>query len=138
MTRRIFLAAAPLASCYAGALAYGITQIKTSSIPVYKLLFLIEGESPVRSQDGSRSIPPADELIPLTQVLPRSLWLLSPSSVAFFFLPDKPTKARFLNERQREIARLRTARDGETGREGSLKWAGVVEGLKDPKAWICA
>ncbi|KAG0654213.1 hypothetical protein C6P46_001847 [Rhodotorula mucilaginosa] len=112
----IFLAAAPLASCYAGALAYGITQIKTSSIPVYKLLFLIEGESPVRSQDGSRSIPPADELIPLTQ----------------------PTKARFLNERQREIARLRTARDGETGREGSLKWAGVVEGLKDPKAWICA
>lgn len=80
MTRRIFLAAAPLASCYAGALAYGITQIKTSSIPVYKLLFLIEGESPVRSQDGSRSIPPVDELIPLTQVLPRSLWLLSPSS----------------------------------------------------------
>ncbi|GAA5959127.1 hypothetical protein JCM8115_005646 [Rhodotorula mucilaginosa] len=105
----IFLAAAPLASCYAGALAYGITQIKTSSIPVYKLLFLIE---------GAPAIPMA--------------------AVAFFFLPDKPTKARFLNERQREIARLRTARDGETGREGSLKWAGVVEGLKDPKAWICA
>ncbi|GAA5867460.1 hypothetical protein JCM3774_002910 [Rhodotorula dairenensis] len=105
----IFLAAAPLASCYAGALAYGITQIKTSSIPVYKLLFLIE---------GAPAIPMA--------------------AVAFFFLPDKPTKARFLNERQREIARLRTARDGETGREGGLKLAGVLEGLKDPKAWICA
>ncbi|GAA5990537.1 hypothetical protein JCM10908_003120 [Rhodotorula pacifica] len=105
----IFLAAAPLASCYAGALAYGITQIKTSSIPVYKLLFLIE---------GAPAIPMA--------------------VIAFCFLPDKPTKARFLNERQREIARLRTARDGETGREGSLKLAGVIEGLKDIKVWICA
>lgn len=60
------------------------------------------------------------------------------AAVAFFFLPDKPTKARFLDERQREIARLRTARDGETGREGSLKLAGVLEGLKDLKVWICA
>lgn len=79
------------------------------------------------------SVPPADDFDPATGAP-----AIPMAAVAFFFLPDKPTKARFLNERQREIARLRTARDGETGREGSLKLAGVLEGLKDFKVWICA
>lgn len=105
----IFLAGAPLASCYAGALAYGISHIKTSSLPVYKLLFLIE---------GAPAIPMA--------------------AVAYFFLPDKPSQARFLTPRQQEIARLRVARDGDTGRESRLKWRGVLNGLKDHKAWICS
>ncbi|POY76109.1 hypothetical protein BMF94_0832 [Rhodotorula taiwanensis] len=105
----IFLAAAPLASCYAGTLAYGITQIKTHALPVYKVLFLVE---------GAPALPMA--------------------AVAWFFLPDKPSTARFLNERQRQIARLRTVRDGDTGRESGLKMRDVLEGLKDPKAWLCA
>ncbi|BGP53579.1 hypothetical protein JCM8202v2_001138 [Rhodotorula sphaerocarpa] len=105
----LFLGGAPLASCYAGALAYGISQIKTSSIPVYKVIFLIEGAPAVLM-----------------------------AGVAYWFLPDKPSKANFLSPRQREIARLRVNRDGDTGREGGLRMRGVMEALKDPKVWLCA
>lgn len=105
----LFLGGAPLASCYAGALAYGISQIKTTSIPVYKVIFLIEGAPAVLM-----------------------------AGAAFFFLPDKPSKAKFLTPRQQEIARLRVSRDGDTGREGGLKMQGVKDALKDPKVWLCA
>ncbi|BGP22421.1 hypothetical protein JCM10295v2_001300 [Rhodotorula toruloides] len=105
----LYLGAAPIASCYAGALAYGISHIHNSAVPVWKLLFLIE---------GAPAIPMA--------------------AVAFFFLPDRPTKAKFLNPREKEIARRRTERDGRTGREGGLKMKNVWAGLKDPKAYITA
>ncbi|GAA6039589.1 hypothetical protein JCM8097_002200 [Rhodosporidiobolus ruineniae] len=105
----LYAGAAPIASCYAGALAYGITQIKNSSIPVYKVLFLVEGA-------------PAILAVPL----------------AYFFLADRPSKAKFLTEREKEIAKARTMRDGVTGREDKLQSAGVWAGLKDPKAYLCA
>lgn len=60
------------------------------------------------------------------------------AGVAYWFLPDKPSKANFLSPRQREIARLRVNRDGDTGREGGLRMRGVMEALKDPKVWLCA
>ncbi|GAA5896168.1 hypothetical protein JCM6882_008508 [Rhodosporidiobolus microsporus] len=105
----LYAGAAPIASCYAGALAYGITQIKNSSIAVWKLLFLIEGA-------------PAIFAVP----------------VAYFFLADRPSKAKFLTEREKAIAAARAGRDGRTGREGGLKKAGVWAGFKDPKAYLCA
>lgn len=105
----LYLGAAPIASCYAGALAYGISHIRNSSVPVWKLLFLIE---------GAPAIPMA--------------------AVAFFFLPDRPTKAKFLTPREKEIAKRRTERDGRTGREGGLKMKNVWAGLRDPKAYITA
>ncbi|GAA5977103.1 hypothetical protein JCM11641_001302 [Rhodosporidiobolus odoratus] len=105
----LYAAAAPIASCYAGSLAYGISQAKHSAIPVWKLLFLVEGA-------------PAILMVP----------------VAFFFLADKPSKAKFLTEREKEIAKARTLRDGITGREGGLKKKGVWAGLRDPKAYLCA
>ncbi|BGP29640.1 hypothetical protein JCM10296v2_001379 [Rhodotorula toruloides] len=99
----LYLGAAPIASCYAGALAYGISHIHNSSVIVWKLLFLIE---------GAPAIPMA--------------------AVAFFFLPDRPTKAKFLTTREKEIARRRTERDGKTGRGGG------VEDEEYPKAYITA
>ncbi|GAA5835461.1 hypothetical protein JCM11251_005240 [Rhodosporidiobolus azoricus] len=105
----LYAGAAPVASAYAGALAYGITQIRHSSIATWKLLFLIEGA-------------PAILAVPL----------------AYFFLADRPSKARFLTEREKEIAVARAERDGRTGREGGLKSKGVWAGLKDPKAYFCA
>ncbi|BGO97348.1 putative High-affinity nicotinic acid transporter (putative) [Rhodotorula toruloides] len=105
----LYLGAAPIASCYAGALAYGISHIHNSSVPVWKLLFLIE---------GAPAIPMA--------------------AVTYFFLPDRPTKAKFLTTREKEIARRRTERDGKTGREEGLKMRNVWKGLRDPKAYIPA
>ncbi|BGP45710.1 hypothetical protein JCM10450v2_001540 [Rhodotorula kratochvilovae] len=105
----LYLGAAAIASCYAGALAYGITQIRNAALPTWKILLLIEG----------------------APAIPMSL-------VAWFFLPDRASKARFLTPREREIARLRTGRDGSTGREGGLKLKNVWEGLCDPKAYITA
>ncbi|GAA5872477.1 hypothetical protein JCM8547_006926 [Rhodosporidiobolus lusitaniae] len=105
----LYAGAASIASCYAGALAYGITQIKNSSIAVWKILFLIEGA-------------PAILMVP----------------VAYFFLADRPSKARFLTEREKDIAVARTARDGKTGREEGLKMKGVWQGFGDPKAYLCA
>lgn len=70
----------PLANCFAGALAYGITHIKHSIEP-WRLLFLIEGAPTV---------------------------LFAP--VVFFFLPDSPGSAKFLTEAQQThaVERLQT------------------------------
>ncbi|GAA5938165.1 hypothetical protein JCM1841_001138 [Sporobolomyces salmonicolor] len=105
----LYLGAAPIASCYAGVLAYGITHIRSASIPNWKLLFLIEGA-------------PAILLVP----------------VVYFFLPDRASKARFLTTREKEIAIARAELDGKTGREGGLKLKMVWAGLRDPKAWLHA
>ena len=93
----IFLSAAPLANSFAGALAYGITS-GHSKLANWRLLFLVEG-------------------------LPSILF----ASVAFFFLPDSPDKARFLNEEEKSIARARTVRQvGKSEkRVGGVNWKDV-------------
>jgi MFS family permease len=64
----VLLGMSPLANCFAGALAYGITHIKHSIAP-WRLLFIIEGAPTI---------------------------LFAP--VVFFFLPDSPGQAKFLSE----------------------------------------
>lgn len=76
----IFLSGSPLASCFAGALAYGITSAHVA-IPNWKLLFIVEG------------VP--------TVIM---------AFVAYFFLPDSPEKARFLTEEEKEVGRARAIR----------------------------
>ena len=97
----IFLSAAPLANSFAGALAYGITS-GHSKLANWRLLFLVEG-------------------------LPSILF----ATVAFFFLPDSPDKARFLNEEERTIARARGVR--QVGRSekrvGGVNWKDVGAAL---------
>ncbi|MCJ1466299.1 hypothetical protein MMC07_004918 [Pseudocyphellaria aurata] len=73
----VFLSANPLASTFAGALAYGITS-GHSHLANWRLLFLVEGLPTI---------------------------LMAP--VAFFVLPDSPDTARFLNENEKRIARAR-------------------------------
>lgn len=70
----------PLANCFAGALAYGITHIRHSLAP-WRLLLLIEG-------------------IPTILIAP----------VVFFFLPDSPDTAKFLTQEERThaIERMQT------------------------------
>ncbi|KAI1634414.1 major facilitator superfamily transporter [Biscogniauxia mediterranea] len=105
----IFLSAAPLATTFAGALAYGITS-GHPALSNWRLLFLVEG------------IP--------------SIIL---AFVALWYMPDTADTARFLNEEEREVARIRaiqqTGSEG-TSRVGHVDFKEVLMSLKDPKTWL--
>ncbi|MCJ1297972.1 hypothetical protein MMC08_000761 [Hypocenomyce scalaris] len=104
-----FLSAAPLATSFAGALAYGITS-GHSKLANWRLLFLVEGLPTI---------------------------LMAP--VAFFFLPDSPDKAKFLNEEEKLIAKARGVRQvGDTERIGGVVWKDVGAALLDAKCWFTA
>lgn len=105
----IFASAAPLASTFAGALAYGITN-GDSKLSNWRLLFLVEGLPTI---------------------------LMAP--VAYFFAPDSPDKARFLNPQEKEIARARAIRQtGTSERVGSINVKQLAQTLLDVKAWCNA
>jgi sugar phosphate permease len=106
----IFLAAAPFANMFAGALAYGITS-GHPGIAKWRLLFLVEG-------------------IPTLVAAP----------LAWFFLPDSPTSARFLNEEEKEVARARVLRQHgrQDKRDRKVSFKEIGETLLDAKAWFTA
>ncbi|CAK7270912.1 hypothetical protein SEPCBS119000_004328 [Sporothrix epigloea] len=84
----IFLSAAPLATTFAGALAYGITS-GHSALANWRLLFLVEG-------------------------IPSILM----GVVLYFMMPDSPDTAKFLTEEEREVARARgVLQSGQAGKE---------------------
>lgn len=70
----IFLAGSAAANAYGGALAYGISQARGAISP-WRILFLVEG-----------------------------LPTVALAFIVFFFVADSPAEARFLNEREKEIA----------------------------------
>ena len=105
----LFLSAAPLATCFAGALAYGITS-GHSALANWRLLFLVEG------------LP--------TMVM---------AGVTYFYLPDSPDKARFLNEEEKLVVKARGVRQvGDVERGGGIVWKDVVAALLDLKCWFTA
>ncbi|KAI1471582.1 MFS general substrate transporter [Daldinia caldariorum] len=106
----IFASAAPLASTFAGALAYGITS-GHSHLANWRLLFLVEG-------------------------LPTILMAI----FAFFFIPDSAEKARFLTAEEKSIVKSRAMRQVGTNasaRIGGFKLADVLPVFLDLKAWLC-
>ncbi|KAK8113475.1 MFS transporter [Apiospora sp. TS-2023a] len=107
----LFLAAAPLATCFSGALAYGITS-GHPKLANWRLLFLVEGVPTI---------------------------LMAP--VAYFFLPDTPQHARFLTVAEKEAATARGVKqvgNAPAARVGSIHWPDVWATLKDPKPWLTA
>ncbi|KAI4101193.1 MAG: hypothetical protein L6R37_005043 [Teloschistes peruensis] len=105
----IFLSAAPLATTFAGALAYGITS-GHSHLANWRLLFLVEG-------------------------LPTILM----AAVAYRFLPASPDKARFLTHEETLVAKARGVRQvGDVERIGGIVWRDIGAVLIDPKAWFTA
>jgi nitrate/nitrite transporter NarK len=108
----LFLSAGPLATCFAGALAYGITGGHVS-IANWRLLFLVEG-----------------------------LPTICAAAVAWFFLPDSPEKASFLTEEDKEVARQRGVRqvggraEDAAMRIGGIVWADIGAALLDIK--VCS
>lgn len=105
----IFLSAAPLATTFAGALAYGITS-GHSKLTNWRLLFLIEG-----------------------------LPTIAMAAAAYRFLPVSPDKARFLTEEEALVAKARGVRQvGDTARIGGIVWKDIGATLLDAKAWFTA
>jgi MFS family permease len=103
----IFLSAAPLATCFAGALAYGITSDSNPPIANWRLLFLVEG------------LP--------TIVAAGAVW---------FLMPDSPEKASFLTEDEKRVARARALRQvgAEEGhRVGHINFKDIGAALLDVK-----
>lgn len=105
----LFLSAGPLATCFAGALAYGITSGHVS-IANWRLLFLVEG-------------------------LPS----IALAAIAFFYLPDSTSKAKFLSLDDKEVAEARAVRQvggdvsGATNRVGFVVWKDIGAALFDYK-----
>jgi MFS family permease len=105
----IFASAAPLASTFAGALAYGITS-GHANLANWRLLFLVEG------------------LATLIMV-----------PFAFFFTPDSPDTARFMDSEEKEIVSARVLRQvGHEERRGSLNLKEVGMTMIDLPAWCNA
>ena len=119
----IQISAAPLASSFAGSLAYLITWLGARSpIASWRVLFLVEGFPSIIA-----------------------------AIVAWSFVADGPEFAWFLTQRERNIARLRLRREGGAKQEHdekeaestsvishSMDWRGVAQTLTDPKAYLTA
>ncbi|KAI0477187.1 MFS transporter-like protein [Xylariaceae sp. FL0804] len=105
----LFLSAAPLATTFAGALAYGITS-GHPSIANWRLLFIVEG-------------------------VPSVLLAV----VAYRCMPDSPDTARFLTPEERDVAKRRaiqqTGSDG-AARVGHVQFKEILMSLRDIKTWI--
>ncbi|KAG6008079.1 hypothetical protein E4U54_008742, partial [Claviceps lovelessii] len=105
----IFFAAAPLATCFAGALAYAITS-GHSSLASWRLLFLVEG-----------------------------LPVLVMAVVAYFAMPNSPHDAWFLTEDEKRVALAREVRQaGKSKRVGTINWSETFHTLLDVKVWLTA
>jgi MFS family permease len=105
-----FMAVAPLASAFAGALAYGITYHK-HSIESWRILFIVEGVPSV--------------LVGL---------------VGYYAIPNSPQECRFLTEHERKIALARTVRQtGATEKSTKIEWGETFKSLLDLKTLLpCA
>jgi MFS family permease len=102
----IFLSGAAMANAYGGALAYGLSQIR-GSIPPWKILFIIEG-------------------------VPTCLLAL----VAWYYIPDSIATAKFLNEREKEVATQFVARNQvlDTGKQEGVRLRQLFEAFREPKS----
>lgn len=106
----IFISGSALANAYGGALGYAILLIK-SSVPSWRILFLIEG-------------------------LPTLLMTV----VAFFMLPDSIRDARFLTDREKEVASYCAneglVADTEEGQHTGVRIKELLAGLKDWRSFV--
>jgi sugar phosphate permease len=105
----VFLSAAPLATTFAGCLAYGITS-GHPAIANWRLLFIVEG-------------------IPAVLL----------AAVVYIYLPDSPETATFLTEEEKEVARERAIlQTGKTGKErmGGVDFNEVLSTFKSPQTLI--
>lgn len=110
----LFISAAPLATSFAASLAWVITKASEHiAITPWRMLFLVEGFPSI-----------------IVAVF------------AWFYIPDSPETAVYLNLRERRVARLRLRKETEVNCVDSgtnkLDWKEVFRTLIDPKAYVTA
>ncbi|KAM4064606.1 major facilitator superfamily protein [Hirsutella rhossiliensis] len=108
----IFISAAPLATSFASTLAWLIVKFASlGPIAPWRLLFLIEG-------------------FPSVVI----------SVVAWSAIPDSPQTARYLTDRERDVARLRLRGEKSSSRPPTpgVRGRDLVAVLRDPVAWLTA
>ncbi|KAF5356616.1 hypothetical protein D9758_008204 [Tetrapyrgos nigripes] len=96
-----------VAGIVGGFLAYGLGHATNSSVPNWALIFLTLGAF-------------------------TSLW----GVYVFFMLPDSPVSARFLTQREREIAVKRVAENRTGTKNKSFKMYQVKQAFLDPKTYL--
>ena len=111
----LFISAAPLATSFAGSLAWLITKVgEHAPIAAWRLLFLVEG-------------------CPAIIV----------AVIAWYQIPDNPHTARYLTPREKVVARLRLKaekgiEEQVTSEKSKLDWNEIGQALTDSKCWITA
>ncbi|KAL8793691.1 MAG: hypothetical protein Q9195_003740 [Heterodermia aff. obscurata] len=110
----LFISAAPLATSFAASLAWAITKVSQHiAITPWRMLFLLEGFPSI-----------------IIAVF------------AWFYIPDSPETAVYLNQRARRVARLRLRKEEDINESGSekkgLDYSDILATLVDPKAYITA
>jgi MFS family permease len=118
----IFLSGAALANVYGGALAYGISQARGAIAP-WRILFLVEGIPSV-----------SNRLHP--ELISAGLPTVALAVVAYFWLPDSPATAKFLSERQREIAIELSLRQPGDRENHTFQWKQAFGALLDWRSYI--
>ena len=91
----------PLANCFAGALAYGLTQVNPDVIAPWRLLLLVEGAPTI---------------------------LVAP--LVFFFLPDSPGQAKWLSEEDQTHA-LERLQTRDTTAKNKINFKHFLAGILD-------
>jgi len=126
----IFLSGSALANAYGGALAYAISQAH-GSISTWRILFLIEGRS---SFDCSGSF----FFSFFANMAVIGLPCIALATVAWFWLPDNPSKCKFLSEREREIAvEISMSQPGDRDND-KFQWKQAAGALLDYRSYIPA
>jgi MFS family permease len=111
-----------IAIAFGGLLSYGIAHI-SGTLAAWKV------SSPICA---SRSVTDDLQWLYIIYGLITLFWAVA----LFFFLPDSPTSARFLTEKEGQEAENRL-RVNQTGlNDNQIKWEQVWEALKDYKIWI--
>lgn len=104
----IILASATLAGAFGGAIAYGVGHMNgISEMEAWRWLFILEG-------------------------LPS----LISSVFVFFFLPDYPETARWLNAAEKELAAERLRNEGSKGGDVSMTWYDAKATITEWRLWM--
>jgi MFS family permease len=102
-----FISAGTLAGAFGGLIAFGVTHISNSSIPKWRILFLIEG-------------------------LP--VFVLA--VCVALFMPSRPDQSKYLNENERTLCITRLNADGSFESASGIEWAGVRRCFLDWKTYV--
>lgn len=104
----LFFSAAALAGAFGGVLAWGIAHMKgVGGLAGWRWIFILEG-----------------------------LLTIVVSLVAYGFIVNYPSTAKFLSEDERVFIHNRLASNNDATRNEAFTWGNVLKAIKDPKVWL--